>query len=130
MKIKIPENDEKLRDMLAVILRIGIISSAALVVFGGILFFIQHTGEIFDYTKFRGEPARLRQVHLIVKEAISLRSRSIIQLGLLLLIITPVARVFFSLFGFALEKDWTYLIITFIVLFILLSSLLSYFPFI
>jgi len=44
---------------------------------------------------------------------------------LLLLIATPVARVLFSLIGFIFEKDWIYIIITFIVLIILFASLFS-----
>jgi uncharacterized membrane protein len=49
----------------------------------------------------------------------------VIQLGLLVLIATPVARVVFSIAGFTLERDWTYVVITAIVLAILLYSLTS-----
>lgn len=49
--------------------------------------------------------------------------RAIIQAGLLLLILTPMARVAFSLVGFALERDGTYVVLTFIVLAILIYSL-------
>ena len=105
------------------LLRIGVLTAAFLVVLGGALFFIQHPQEIFDYTTFKGEPANFRQVHLIVKEALKFRGRDIIQLGLLVLIATPVARVIFSLFGFLIEKDWIYVAITSIVLIILSVSL-------
>ena len=46
-----------------------------------------------------------------------------IQLGLLLLIATPVARVAFSIFGFAAERDWLYAGFTCLVLAILIFSL-------
>jgi uncharacterized membrane protein len=49
--------------------------------------------------------------------------QDIIQFGLLLLILTPVARVAFSLAGFALERDGTYVALTSIVLAILIYSL-------
>jgi uncharacterized membrane protein len=39
------------------------------------------------------------------------------------LIATPVARVVFSVYGFVRKKDWTYVIITSIVLLILIYSL-------
>jgi uncharacterized membrane protein len=42
---------------------------------------------------------------------------------LLLLILTPVARVAFSVAAFALERDWTYVAITLIVLAVLIYSL-------
>ena len=45
-------------------------------------------------------------------------------MGVLLLIATPVARVALSLVGFALERDWHYVLITAIVLAILLYSLI------
>jgi len=118
-------NDEKMRLAMGMLLRIGVIAAGVIVVFGGILFFIQHPKETIDYATFNGEPARLRHVHTIVKEAFEFRSRAVIQLGILVLIATPLARVIFSLLGFIMEKDRVYIIITFIVLIILLGSLLS-----
>ena len=59
----------------------------------------------------------------IFRYAIALDPRGIIQLGLLLLIATPVARVVFTVFAFAYERDWTYVVITLIVLTLLLYSL-------
>jgi uncharacterized membrane protein len=55
----------------------------------------------------------------------ALHSRAVIQLGLLLLIATPIARVAFALFGFAEERDWMYVSFTAIVLAILLYSLVG-----
>jgi uncharacterized membrane protein len=52
-------------------------------------------------------------------------ARGLIQLGLLLLIATPMARVAFSVIGFALEKDWFYVGITLLVLALLIYSLSS-----
>ena len=78
-----------------------------------------------DYRIFQGEPADYRQISGIVRQAVSLRGRGIIQLGLLLLIATPIARVIFALFGFAAEKDRMYTCFTAIVLVILLYSLLG-----
>jgi uncharacterized membrane protein len=48
-----------------------------------------------------------------------------IQLGLLLLIATPVARVAFSVVAFVLERDRMYVGITLLVLAVLLFSLLG-----
>ena len=118
-------NDGRMRDMMGSLLRFGVLTAALLVLIGGVLFFIRHPNEIFDYSTFKGEPPRFRQVHLIVQEALNFRGRDIIQLGLLVLIATPVARVIFSLVGFLLERDWVYVAITFIVLIILFISLFS-----
>jgi uncharacterized membrane protein len=122
--------DEQMRDVMGTLLRAGVLTAAFFVVLGGLLFFIQHPKEIFDYTLFKGEPERLRKVHTIVKEALNFRGRAVIQFGLLLLIATPVARVIFSFVGFFFEKDWVYVVITIFVLIILVASLLSnYFAF-
>ena len=61
----------------------------------------------------------------ILREALHLNGRGIIQLGLLFLIATPVARVIFSIFGFAEEHDRMYVGFTVIVLAILLFSLVG-----
>jgi uncharacterized membrane protein len=118
-------NDDQMKRVMGTLLRVGVLAAAFVVLSGGILFFVQHPKEIIDYTTFKGEPERLRQVHVIVKEALDFRSRAVIQLGLLLLIGTPIGRVLFSLVGFVIEKDWIYAVITFIVLTILFISLLS-----
>jgi uncharacterized membrane protein len=118
-------NDEQMRIVMGYLLRLGVVSSAMIVILGGILFFIQHPGETFDYNIFKGEPARLKQIHIILKETIELKSRAVIQFGILLLIATPLARVLFSLLGFIIEKDWIYVAITFIVLAILALSLFT-----
>jgi uncharacterized membrane protein len=49
--------------------------------------------------------------------------RAIIQFGLLVLIATPIARVAFSLVGFAMEGDRKYMVITSIVLAVLLYGI-------
>jgi uncharacterized membrane protein len=48
-----------------------------------------------------------------------------IQIGILLLIATPILRVAFSLIGFALERDRKYVMITAIVLTLLLCGLIG-----
>jgi uncharacterized membrane protein len=120
-------NDRKMRDIMGKLLRTGVLSAASVVVVGGILFFIQHPGEIFEFGTFKSEPARLRHLPVIFREAFTFKSRAVIQFGLLLLVATPVARVLFSLVGFMLERDWLYVAITFIVTAILFTSLFSNF---
>ena len=49
---------------------------------------------------------------------------AILALGLIVLLLTPVARVAISIFAFARERDWLYVGITTLVLLILLMSFL------
>ena len=72
---------------------------------------------------FSGGPNDLSRVGGIVRAAAAFRGRGMIQLGLLLLIGTPVARVAFSLVAFVLQRDRTYVILTAVVLLLLLASL-------
>jgi uncharacterized membrane protein len=51
-----------------------------------------------------------------------LQGQSVIVLGMLLLISTPIVRVFVSIFAFALERDRSYVLITSIVFLLLLLS--------
>ena len=53
------------------------------------------------------------------------RGRGWIQLGLLVLIATPIARVAFCIVAFALEHDRLYVLFTVIVLIVLLYSLIG-----
>jgi uncharacterized membrane protein len=76
-----------------------------------------------DRGVFRGEPADLRSAGGILRYAFGLSGRGIIQLGLLVLIATPVARVAFSVFAFLREGDRLYVGVTLVVLALLLYSL-------
>ena len=78
---------------------------------------------IIEFTVFVGEPADLRNVSGIVRDALALRGRGLIQLGLLLLIATPVARVAFSVVAFAMQRDRLYVVVALIVLAVLMCSL-------
>jgi uncharacterized membrane protein len=118
-----PWNDQRVEEIIGNLLRAGVLLSAFVVLSGGIIYLARHGHSPADYHVFRGEPSELKSVTGILHHAFALRGRGIIQLGLLLLIATPVARVAFSIFGFAAEKDWMYVVFTIIVLVILLYSL-------
>ena len=110
------------------LLRAGVLVAAAVVVLGGILYLAKNGMKRTDYRIFHGEPADLRSPAGIVKDAVDFRSRSLIQLGLLLLIATPVARVIFSVYAFLRQREYTYVVLTLIVLAVLLYSLFFGYP--
>lgn len=116
--------DTSIERMVSVLLRTGVLLSGLVVLAGGVYYVILHGGEPGDYHTFHGQPSIDRIVPQIVRGAIAFRARSIIQLGILMLIATPIARVAFSLAGFAVERDRAYVTITAIVLAILLYSLI------
>ena len=105
------------------LLRTGVILSAAIIFAGGILYLLRHGGEMPSYHVFRGEPADLRSVPGVLQSIAGLHARGIIQLGLLLLIATPVARVAFLVYGFARLKDLLYAAVALVVLALLVYGL-------
>lgn len=121
--MKRPWSDFRIEQTVGNLLRAGVVLSATVVVVGAVLFLARHGGQPPHYTTFRGEPANLCHVGGILTEALAGRAHALIQLGLLLLIATPVARVAFSVVGFALEKDHAYVLITLVVLGVLTFSL-------
>ena len=117
--------DQRMDQIMGLLLRTGVLLAAALVFVGGVLFVVRHPLPVTNYRVFQGEPEELRTVPGIIRNAFSWHGRGLIQLGLLVLIATPVARVLFSVFAFLYEKDWTYVTVTLLVLGLLLYSLLG-----
>ena len=117
--------DQQFEMFLGQLLRTGVLIAALIAFAGGVWFLAQSGGARHDYRTFRGVPAEFTHVPQIFHGAIAWQPLAVIQLGLLVLIATPVARVLFSMLGFALERDWMYVAITAIVLALLLYSLIS-----
>ncbi len=117
--------DEQMDQWIGTLLRAGVILAAAVVLFGGVLYLTKYGAQARHYNVFRGEPTDLRSVGGIQSDVLSLRSRGLIQLGVLLLIATPIARVLLSVIVFVAERDYRYVVITLIVLSVLMFSLLG-----
>ncbi len=115
--------DSRIETIVSDLLRAGVILASALVLAGGLLFLVRQGSASPDYRVFRGEPADLRGVAGVYEDARSLDPRGVIQLGLLILLATPVARVAFTVVAFALQRDRLYAAITLFVLAVLLYSL-------
>jgi uncharacterized membrane protein len=115
--------DQRMNQIMAVLLRTGVLLAACIVFTGGAIFLMRYKFPATDYRVFHGEPQELRTISGIVREASNFQGRGLIQFGLLLLIATPVARVLFSVFAFLYERDWTFVAITIIVLALLSYSL-------
>jgi uncharacterized membrane protein len=106
------------------LLRTGVLIAATVALASGIFYLLQHHADAVRYRVFASEPAELRSIPGIFRGATSLNARALIQFGLLLLILTPVLRVVFAAFAFALERDRMYVVVSLIVLGILLYSLM------
>jgi uncharacterized membrane protein len=124
-KSELKITDYSIEVILGYVLRAGVILSAAIVLTGATIFIIRHGHDPANYRIFRGEPSDYRTIPGVVRNALRGRGRGLIQLGLLVLIATPIARVVFSVAGFVLERDRLYVVFTLIVLTVLLYSLLG-----
>jgi uncharacterized membrane protein len=116
-------SDERLDRIVGIVLRTGVMLAAALVLVGGIAFLATHGQQVPDYHKFHPEPTPLATIGGVWHGAIQLDPIYLIQLGLLVLIATPVVRVIACVGGFALERDWMYAAVSLIVLVCLLASI-------
>jgi uncharacterized membrane protein len=121
--------EQQAEQVIGSLLRAGVILAVLVVLAGGAHFLSQYRDEKPDYRTFSlAKTQGLRTIPGIVGEASSLDSKGIIQLGLVLLIATPVARVAFSVFAFAKLRDRVYVGVTLVVLGVLLYSLFGRHP--
>ena len=125
-------SEQQLEYLLSNLMKYGVLIASAVVFLGGILYLIHHGAEPAGYHFFRGEPSEFRSPAGVVKAVLSgsdayggLRLRAIIQLGLLLLIATPILRVFISLLTFLLQREFIYVIVTLLVMTSLIYSLVG-----
>ncbi|HVW85742.1 MAG TPA: DUF1634 domain-containing protein [Bryobacteraceae bacterium] len=114
-------NDTEMEIWMGRLLQAGVLIAGLVMVAGGILYLTRHGFEIPEYQRFHGVPPDLKTFSGILNGLAELRARAIIQLGVLIMIATPVLRVAFAIVAFAVEEDWWYAGVSSIVL-----SLLAY----
>jgi uncharacterized membrane protein len=120
-------DEQKLENAIANLLRAGVVLSAFVVLGGAVMYLGSDPWARVNYRTFHGEPDQLKTVHGVVRYALSGQARGIMQIGLLLLIATPIARVVSSAVAFAVEGDRMYLLYTLLVLAVLMYSLFGSF---
>jgi uncharacterized membrane protein len=113
-------DDDKMDMQMGLLLRWGVILTCAVMVAGGTVYLVRHGGQTPNYSVFHGEPQELRSVRGILRLVRQGRGRGIIQLGCLMMILTPVLRVAFALYAFARQRDWMYACISALVLALLI----------
>lgn len=117
--------DRNIEQTISTLLRTGVAVSGLIVLIGGIYYLAAHGHESANYRVFHPLPSIDRIIGQIVAGTFAGRAQSIIQLGILALIATPILRVMFSLVGFAIERDSKYVAITALVLALLIYSLIE-----
>ena len=117
-----PLTDKQLDLTIARMLRWGVTLAAAVVFVGGVISMLNPGAATLDYSQFRADS--FPTIAGIFHGAFHLNPVNLIQVGILILIGTPVLRVVFCIAGFARQRDALYVAISTTVLLILLYSLL------
>ena len=111
-------------------LRWGVILACLLATIGGVYYLMQHgLDPVLDYRHFEAAnaAAQLNFTTLggLWQGILHGDAASCIQVGVIVLILTPIARVVLSFFDFIVEQDWLYVAITAIVLTVIISNSLG-----
>lgn len=117
-------DDQLMETLMGRLLQVGVLLATAVVLAGGFLYIRAHLGSTANYRTFTGEPAALRSVRGLFRLLMTGDPAAVIQVGVILLIATPIARVVFAVVGFALERDRLYVAVSLTVLAVLMASLI------
>ncbi|MHB1072842.1 MAG: DUF1634 domain-containing protein [Gemmatimonadaceae bacterium] len=119
-----PDAEWRMEQIVGRVLQVGVLVAAALVLAGGLVLLFQHGGARADFHEFVGVPEQYRTVLGSLRAALALDGRGLVQLGIIVLIATPVTRVALTLVAFLLQRDRTYVALTAVVLGVLLYGLI------
>jgi len=117
-------SEHEIEQMIGRVLQVGVLLAAAVTLVGGVLLLREQGSSHPVFSTFHGQPANLTSLSGVLRGARAGQSDSIVQLGIVLLIATPIARVALTLVAFIIQRDRTYVFITLIVLALLLYGLL------
>lgn len=118
-------SERQLEQSISHLLKYGVFLASTIVLVGGILYLIRYGAEPANYQFFRGESSVFSSPRDVITAILSGQCYGIIQLGLLILVATPIARVAFSVLAFIRQRDFTYVMLTLFVLSGLIYSLVG-----
>jgi len=105
------------------LLQVGVLLAATVVLAGGAVYMVRHAGERANYRVFTAAPVEVRHPAAMLRGIAHGDAAAIIELGILLLVATPICRVIFAVIGFAVERDRLYVAISLTVLAVLLFGM-------
>ena len=116
-------SDKDIQYIIGNLLRYGVWIALGVATLGGLIYLFRHEQEIVHYGNFLEQDI---DIFSLVKQILSDvgkgKGESIILLGILLLFLTPILRIIFSLVAFFIEKDYLYVGITLVVIGIICFS--------
>lgn len=115
--------DRDIQLILGTLLRVGVILAVSFLFMGAVIYLWYAGDAVANYVVFDPRHVRYKSIAAIVEGLSQFDGTAIIQFGVVLLIFTPVLRVAFSIFSFVIARDYLYVGIGLLVLFIILFSL-------
>lgn len=122
-------NGKELEKKIGQFLRYGVLLSSFITFIGGLLYLYQHHGNLPNYAPTAetgaafGVAGYLRELSSILPQALAFDGAAIIQLGVIVLIATPVFRIIASGVVFLVERDYLYVVISLVVLAIIIANM-------
>ena len=129
-----PTHDPSIASAIGQLLRLGVLLSASALMGGGIVYLWRHGAERVDEQTpnvYRFEeqldrrPAEYRRPADVARAAWQGRARALIQVGVMLLIATPLLRVLYTALAFARRRDWVYVVLPLVVFAVLILGLIT-----
>jgi uncharacterized membrane protein len=117
-------DDARMEIIMGRLLQVGVLLAASVVLVGGVMYVFAHAGEAANYRIFVAHPAGVRRLPALAAGIVRGDASAVIQLGILLLVATPICRVIFAVIGFTLERDRLYVAVSLVVLAVLLFGML------
>ena len=117
--------DSHLEALLSKVMLWGVLIAALIMFAGGIVYLANHAQAPTGDHIFKGEPLALRSPVAIIRSAFEWHDRSIIQFGVLILLMNPLLRVILAFFGYLRQKNGTYLAVSLFLIAILTYSLFA-----
>ena len=109
----------EMNDVIAYVLRIGVVISVILILVGTVLLFLQGSSNGFTIGELASTGSKINSSLFsfsdIVNGLLSYQGLDFMLIGIIVLIITPIARVIASVLSFMYERNWLYVVITLIV---------------
>jgi len=117
-------NDARMEIIMGRLLQAGVLLAASVVLVGGVMYVMARAGEGVSYRVFTARPIALRHPAALLDGVARGDASAILDLGILLLVATPICRVIFAVIAFAMERDRLYVAISLTVLAVLLFGML------
>jgi uncharacterized membrane protein len=116
-------DDARMEVIMGRLLQVGVLLSASVVLVGGVMYLAAHAATRASYRVFTANPIQLRHPAAMLRGIARGDASAIVELGILLLVATPICRVVFAVIAFAIQRDRLYVTISLTVLAVLLLGM-------